>query len=326
MLKPTIIISTFFVLCMASCIPEGKKADQNNQTTELQKSLYKASETLLINAEKGGQVTGKEGTVLKFPPNIFEFDDGTEVKGKVDLEITEFYSSSDMLFNNLRTMSGDKLLETGGMLYCKASSGGREVSIKKGETFTICFPTKGKQKAEDMYLFISSERGESWELEGDTIRDTNFGLSRFFEQDTIVSPDEMDRISQEYKSSLEYYVFEATSLSWKNCDRFVFPLGEEEELMVMVDTELKPVVRLVYRENNSISPGYMQPDNRIKFWPLALGQQATLFGFSKVNGKVYMAQKDVLITAKMEQVDLVFMEVSLDELKSAAKSLEWQSI
>lgn len=319
-------VSISLLLCVIACSPENSFVQHNNQTTKLQESFLKASELHSFDVQEGAEVVGSEGTVLKFPASIFEYDDGVEVTGEVTIELKEFYSCYDMLLNGLSTISEDRLLETGGMLFCDATSKGRNVRIKRGESYTISFLTRTDKKSADMYLFNRTDENDYWELEGDTIRDTNFGLSRFFEEDTIVAPDEISRLKEEYEQSLEYYVFESSSLGWKNCDRFVSPLEEAEEMIVNVDTMLRPVVRLVYREYNSISPGYLQPDRRIKFHPLAVRQEATLFGFSKVNEKIYMAQKDILITTNMAVVNLEFKEASLEDLKETAKSLEWEPI
>ncbi len=96
-----------------------------------------------------------KGTVILVPANAFVFKDGKEPSGEIKIKIREIYDYSDMIFNELHTYSGDKILETGGMLYIEASNEGQELLIKEGENIKVAFPVKKVKN--DMELFYGSQ-------------------------------------------------------------------------------------------------------------------------------------------------------------------------
>ncbi len=159
-------------------ILESEKAEVIQDTTNTKKlkpispelnSLYKlvkkAPEIIELNIEKDVTITCKEGTKLTIPAKSF-VDAKTKklVRGKINLEVTEFYKLSDMLLANLTTKSDDKVLETGGMLYLNANKKGSKLKLKKGKHIQVVFNNKEK---EDMQLFYGEElsEGVNWKIQ-----------------------------------------------------------------------------------------------------------------------------------------------------------------
>ncbi|MCH2044390.1 MAG: OmpA family protein [Saprospiraceae bacterium] len=107
-------------------------------------------------------VLGEKGTILKIPANAFQDSSGTDVTN-VNIKLREAYSYSDMLINNLATVSDGELLETGGMVYIEATNAvtGEKLSLKEGQSVEIQMPTN-KPLPEGMQLFLS-DREESAE-------------------------------------------------------------------------------------------------------------------------------------------------------------------
>ena len=100
---------------------------------EFRDSLLK-SQIFQINPNTDTTVEGAEGTFIFIPEHAFVDANGNTVEGEIKLELAEALEPADMILANLPTLSNGKLLETGGMLYLKASADGKEV-----------FPAKGKE-------------------------------------------------------------------------------------------------------------------------------------------------------------------------------------
>jgi hypothetical protein len=96
----------------------------------------------------------KSGIRLNFPPNIFEC--GSD--DSINLEVSEYTTLSEMVLAGLSTMSGEKQLESNGMLYCKALNQKlQEVKVKAGKSYKISFPNKSKSTANEFMLFEGKE-------------------------------------------------------------------------------------------------------------------------------------------------------------------------
>jgi hypothetical protein len=117
------------------------------------------------------RVEGNEGTQLYFPAYCFVDAQGSVINGNVHIELDECYSVVDMLQSKLSTTSGDRLLETAGMVNIKASSNGEPAFLKEGAAYNIYFPKNGNEK-DDFRLFYGSWTEDGimdWELaENDT--------------------------------------------------------------------------------------------------------------------------------------------------------------
>ena len=107
-----------------------------------------------FDAKENFSVKGEKGTILDIESNSFEFEDGTQPKGLVDVKLTEALDPSDWILNSLTTLSENKMLETGGMLNLEASSEGRKLILIKGKAIRVNMPTK--QYAEGMELFYGN--------------------------------------------------------------------------------------------------------------------------------------------------------------------------
>jgi hypothetical protein len=90
-----------------------------------------------FNAAKGTVLEGEKGTVLQIPANCFVDSEGNVVTGEISFLLQEAYSYSDMLFQNLSTVSNGEILETGGMLFIEAKDeAGNVLAIQEGAEIT----------------------------------------------------------------------------------------------------------------------------------------------------------------------------------------------
>jgi hypothetical protein len=120
-----------------------------------------------IRAERNATIECKRGTKVFFPANSFVDSEGAAITGKINLVIEECYNLEEMLAAKLSTTSGDKILETAGMIRVRAFSKRKEVFLREGVRYNIHFPVNNDRK-EDFQLFYG-ERDENgvidWKLE-----------------------------------------------------------------------------------------------------------------------------------------------------------------
>jgi len=120
-----------------------------------------------IDAAKNETIECKAGTKLFFPAESFVTASGRPVSGKVRLVVEECYNLEEMLVSKLSTTSGNKQLETAGMIKVQAFSGRSEVYLRDGARYNIHFPIGGDKK-EDFRLFYGKREDSGmidWVLE-----------------------------------------------------------------------------------------------------------------------------------------------------------------
>ena len=117
----------------------------------LYRELATPIQTFKINTAKDTVIRGAKGTVLVIPKNAFA---GAPNGAVVDLKLKEAYSFSDIIRDNLNTMSDDKMLQTGGMIYTEANYKGEKLGLQ--QNLQVQFNSKESQ-LDGMQLF-SGER------------------------------------------------------------------------------------------------------------------------------------------------------------------------
>jgi hypothetical protein len=105
-----------------------------------------------LNNDKAETIECKGGTKLFFPTGSFVHASGRPVVGKVKLVIEECLDLDEMLAAKLSTTSGDRRLETAGMIKVQAYAGREEVNLKDDGRYNIYFPMNGDRKS-DFELF-----------------------------------------------------------------------------------------------------------------------------------------------------------------------------
>ncbi len=83
----------------------------------------------------------KKGTEIRVPSEAFERLDGTPYLGRVEIETKEVLTPISSLLNDLSTMSGDRILESRGMVYINARTmDGEQLRLKEGIAVEITMP------------------------------------------------------------------------------------------------------------------------------------------------------------------------------------------
>jgi len=119
-----------------------------------------AFQSFKMDNRKARKVSLKQGSLIEVPANAFvTLDDKPAVY--VELHIREFYSKADFLYAGLGTRSGDKILESGGMLYIEAKDRlGRELKLAPNKALTVRLKQLTYPK-NDFKVFTSSNDAQT---------------------------------------------------------------------------------------------------------------------------------------------------------------------
>ncbi len=142
------ILCFLAIMCTFACNNVDKKEKNEVSTKDSivvdptsNKSIFAVNRAKQIEHfefvnSKGFMYKGKGGTVLFFKPNSFECGSNEKIR----MEVAEYTELEAMVKSNLSTTSNGKLIETNGMVYCKAyDKNNKELALKKGKSYTCMF-------------------------------------------------------------------------------------------------------------------------------------------------------------------------------------------
>jgi hypothetical protein len=130
------------------------KEPEIKSMNELYKYFSKEPEKFQLRGNRDTIISCKSGTKISIPAGSFS-SKGKKPAETFELEVKEFYSYGDMLFNNLHTNSYNGILETGGMIYLNAMNGADTLQFDWNNNMAIGFPTVNKKT--DMKIFYAED-------------------------------------------------------------------------------------------------------------------------------------------------------------------------
>ncbi|MEO8067758.1 MAG: cytochrome c [Flavobacteriales bacterium] len=113
---------------------------------------------LIIDPTKDTTLVTPSGVVLDIPQGAFVDSLGVAITTPVRLTILEAFDPLDIMKAGLSTMSGDTLLESGGMFYLDAQANGKPVKIDPAKPLTAMVPAILGQ--DDMQLYQGVKRSD----------------------------------------------------------------------------------------------------------------------------------------------------------------------
>ena len=126
---------------------------------DVMKALDPEKQSSSIDPTVDNIIKGEKGTQIFIPANALRFKDGSIPTGKVNIELKEFFSTSDFISNNLSTVSDSFLLETNGMLYISATADGKELVVDNSKSYTIAFPKSDSTRNMELFYGDSTQAG-----------------------------------------------------------------------------------------------------------------------------------------------------------------------
>lgn len=299
------------ILIISACGQDNTKK-KNNTTDSMLQAFEKGEQFYFSNSiDSVFIINANKGTRIDISPNSFVFEDGTAPTGEINVLLKEFYSPSDFIFSKVSMQHKNNLLETRGMIFFEAKSEGKILKLKEGKTIKISFPVSAEARNMNLYTGTFKDGYIKWDDIIDSVRIAT--------NDTIILEGGIKGIS--YATKLDYYSVNTKEVKWLFCG---MPLkGDNSGTMTLaIDTAIIPDLKIVF--NNIKTIGIPVYDNgKLIFYNLPLGEKATLFGFYQEDGaKFFMCKKDIIVGNNMTE-NVLFKEVTLDQLKAEVETIKW---
>lgn len=102
------------------------------------------------------KIVSKRNVEMEFKENSFLDSNGMVVGGPIYLKVKDVLNPYDAILSNVSTLSDDKLLESGGMVYIEAYDRfGNKLFLDSSKKARLKLPTRKEEK--DMYLFYGQK-------------------------------------------------------------------------------------------------------------------------------------------------------------------------
>lgn len=263
------------------------------------------TQTFVINPQAQNTITGTEGTSFNVYPNMLVDSLNQPPSGNVTVQLIEIYNIKDMVLANMPTVSGGKLLQSGGEIFIRFESNGISYHPLQGLTITMPKPNAGPS-AQNAELF--------WGIEDSTVP----GISWV--------PASNGNI---YDSSGTYFL-SLTSLNynWLNCDAF-YDSTQVTDVQIMTQTTgangetIEMYSYLVFKSINSMmglytysSPGIYTASSI----PVGMQAAAVSIGVGKVTKKPYFGKSNFTVS-QTQTVSISLLQMTAEEIKTELQNL-----
>lgn len=276
-------------------------------------------------------IKGNQGTVISIPKNSLLKQNNKYPTGKIDFELQEYYKKSDIIIGNLHSMSGKEMLETGGMIYFKATYKGEELKLKKNSKATVEFSSKNNPDDMEVFYGYKKDKSIDWNTNVDYNNNNEIefqitDITYLLEEESKTIIDTISIKTRTYKSFqrdtlstrklniLDKTILNIAKLGWINCDRF-YDVKEKTDIIVNTDFKYKPEIRLVFTDINSIMSSYINEKDDCILNNIPIGKKATLIAFSYVNNETYLDMKEIVVSKDLK-LNLNLKKITLDDFKS----------
>ncbi len=182
---------------------------------------YLAPQFFQINADEDQVLQTESGITIAIPKGAL-LQNGEPVTGEVEIEFKEALNPEDIIQSGLTTMSGNELLETGGMFYLNARKNGENLTIDPNIGVGVDVPSNGYTEGMQLYDGVRKEDGSiDWQ--------NPKPLEHFLTTVDILS---LDFYPPGYENKLNHLGHGDENKSWKDSLYFSFgnsgyPLADE---------------------------------------------------------------------------------------------------
>jgi hypothetical protein len=241
------------------------------------------------------------GLKIEFDASKLITDDGSLPIDSVDVVITECINQNDFIKSNVRTISDNKLLVSGGAYNIQMYCNGKSLKLRDNDSLIVHMP---RYTADEMSLFY----GQPDSLNQVNWKNANRPLS--IAEKPALLMEQSDSIDS--AKEFEYYnPINISSLGWINCDRFY-----EQKNLVNLDytfstseDTLVSRVFLIFKDINSLtSQFYIKSRKSIQyeaFQDIPLGAKVRFVAVSVINDQIFCFSEDLIIQEKNEiQIEL----------------------
>ena len=287
-----------------------------------------------IDLQQTTQVKTEKGLKINFNQEVIDRIYGLTKTYKIEVQIHEFYTIEDFVFNNLETITTDgELLESAGMFKIDLFYEDEfKIDLRNAEGISIEIPGDFFDREVYNYKIFEgdvTEKGMRWENPVDLSTPETF-------QDAVYLTDSLGNEQGETMLNLnnhgghsgprisDFYSHEITNLNWINIDRYL-KLGDEALATVNFTCE---------SENKITSIGIIIPGAKsyIECYPkkngenifvsnikLPIGENINIIGLGN-NGNNYVLAREEAFVGKTDLVKLNFEEIPKEYLPKKLKS------
>lgn len=318
----------------ADTVMVKKSTPCNLSINQLKKRFKPGTQVFTWSAMADTLIRCKKGTVMYLPKGCLQLNGNLS---PVQVEIQEYYNFSDFISEELSTIAGNKLLETGGMVYVSIQQNGVDVELKKGGQYALYFPKQEENVSDSMQTFYGA-RNEAgmvtWRLKtkawgtkevGVAVQGTytqqkgatvDFNQNKMDAMRIAFNEKAMDQIDE---AELNYYVLNVSGFGWINCDRFWDAKEQLIDYVVSVDGKSDMNINLIFKDVRSILPA-VKIDGNYVFRNVPVNSRVKLVGISYDGNQPAMSVVHTTISQQGYQLN-GFRSFTLPELKKELNSL-----
>ena len=137
-----IIIATITLSCQRN-LPDEIGVKTLTTIAKFSQTARQEQQSFVVNAGTTNVVVTKKGTKVSFPGNGFVNQEGFPVTGDVEISVKDIFTPMDMILNDMPTVSGNQLLESGGEFKITASQNNKLLRLAPGTYIKIEIPDFG---------------------------------------------------------------------------------------------------------------------------------------------------------------------------------------
>jgi hypothetical protein len=298
-----------------------------------------------IDPRKNEVITAKGGAKFVIDRDIFK---RVNWSIPLEVEIKEYYEKGDFIIANLTTRTtGDKLLESKGMVDIEVRQNGASLTLKEDASIGVLFPDRAIGDSTELFRsralnteilwdqitfnsmndFKPEDGHTAWYDEGPYVKrarwkieGTSEVMTKYVRTD-IKGAITYDTVLVSPQERMEILVLPSVSMGLLNCDRFI-PLDSTSNIFVEFDGDIMPQVCIVLDDLNAVIPYRFREDNKLIFMGVPENAKITFIGaYKPVNAEnmYFSAQKST--SSDNLVVHLDFEQVNPEQLKEALSKL-----
>ncbi len=292
------------------------------------------------NSNQNKTIYTDNGNILHFEAYSFETLDGKEVKSNnINICLWEFADKKSLVYANLTTSTNGKMLETAGSFYIKANLDGEPLQLRQGKKYLVEIPTS--KPYNDMFTYYGYEKDGfvNWNVDKDEpilisnnnpmpeqipeveIEQAYTEEGMYFGETLSADNEILDRVYYEDEGDETFYQLTAGKLGWINCDRF-YEVKNTSVLAVKVDTKEPVVVRLIFRDIESVMPCYANSNHKNKYEASGIptGEKVLILAYAVKDNNAVLGYKEIII-GENNLEEIALNDLSKTRFESAVKEL-----
>lgn len=320
------IIPILGLAFLMGCITE--KDSKNNVFNPFQTSTKQKSQFFDLDTIGLKEIIGEKGTRIYFIRENFDIDS----TDKITMELKEFYSISDLLKNNIRTVTEDnELLESSGVIYLTfKSTNGKELKLRDSTSIRVRFPIDFSKQDKIFTGQMDSINQMSW-----SETESYFMVLRFDKKYQIdvgydVTLDSLPYYQEKWRKEDSVYEktlgsynkienkvgtsISLTNLGWINVDRFI-DKPTVIDLALTNSLEIDGIIiYVIYDDLNSFTSFYPDDTKNIIHTEIPILDNTSIIAVGIKDGQLYAQKIPVKDDTEMKLDLKAVNEKGLNEL------------